>query len=251
MSRIVPITPASVSSAHSAIPQAVVKGRRPHPFGLLFSGRWRFDGNRNLWRPRMNLVNLIPGCNGVIELGRNERGLAVINAGSYTDKAAKTPLARFFVTGDRRLGDYADFQRVFTVKTPGGRHVPHYALPCETYHKDAHGRIGRGFDHAWLDGLFDHAVKAGLIPPMDYGAFEDARDKLRREIDGLRARAQRRSAHREELIDRVDELKLRLDKMTSAFDQQFPDAQELWRTAEKEGVEDEGGPKFDSDDEAL
>lgn len=249
MSQITPITPQRSPAAHSAaLPFNAVKGRRGHAFGLLFTGRWRFDGARKLWRPRMNLVNLIPGCNGVIDTGKDSKGLTQVNAGHLTDKAAKTALVKFLLSGDRRLGAFADFQRVFQVRTPSGRVVPHFALPCEVYHRDAHGRVGRSFDHKWLDGLFAHVVKAGLIPPMDYGSFEAAMERHTREEAGLKARLLRRGSNKEALTERLDELLMRGRDMASAFDEQFPDARALWLEAERPGDDDDGAA-FDEDDD--
>lgn len=250
MSQITPITPQrSAAAANAALPYNIVKGRRPHAFGLLFSGRWRFDGGREVWRPRMNLVNLIPGCNGVTETGKDARGLTQVNAGSLTDKAAKTALVRFFLSGDRRLGEFKDFQRIFHVRTTTGRVVPHFALPCEVYHRDAHGRVGRSFDHKWLDGLFAHVVKAGLIPPMDYGSFEAAMERHAREEAGLKARLLRRGSNKDALTERLDELLIRGRDMANAFEEQFPDARALWLEAERPG-EDDDGAAFDEDDDA-
>lgn len=252
MSQIVAITPQRSAATHSAaLPFNIVKGRRPHAFGLLFSGRWRFDGARKVWRPRMNLVNLIPGCNGVTEAGKDSKGLTQVNAGSLTDKAAKTALVRFFLSGDGRLGPFADFQRIFSVRTPSGRVVPHFALPCEVYHRDAHGRVGRSFDHKWLDGLFAHVVKAGLIPPMDYGSFEAAMERHTREEAGIKARLLRRGSNKDALTERLDELLMRGRDMASAFDEQFPDARALWLEAERPGDDGDDGAAFDEDDDAL
>ena len=250
MSQIVAITPQRSTAANAALPFNIVKGRRPHAFGLLFSGRWRFDGGREVWRPRMNLVNLIPGCNGVTETGKDSKGLTQVNAGSLTDKAAKTALVRFFLSGDRRLGEFKDFQRIFHVRTTTGRVVPHFALPCEVYHRDAHGRVGRSFDHKWLDGLFSHVVKAGLIPPMDYGSFEAAMERHAREEAGLKARLLRRGSNKDALTERLDELLIRGRDMASAFDEQFPDARALWLEAERPGDDDDDGAAFDEDDDA-
>ena len=201
-----------------ALPSEVVGVIQRLPFGLRFTGGWHYHAASGKWRPRMIIQPMAKGACGATGPGDLGKELS--------DAAAKHPAMRFFVNGDRRLGRFSEFLKTANVRD--GRHiVKHYALQCEDYFTDKSGRFVRRVDNEWLNALFAHVVKAGLITEPAPSQLRHAVERINREIYKLDGKLTVRGAPIDELeIRRGEKVKLR-EAMCAAFAEQFPNADKI------------------------
>ena len=228
-----------------ALPYAAVKGRKPNPFALMFTGAWTFNAAAGAWRPKMLTPSLQSGIN---QDGDDKTKLGA----NLADKAAKSAAVRVFLSGKgRALGRFADFLGRYPVKLRTGRIGAHYALANETYHADAQGRIYRKVDAGWLADLFAHVVKAGIVAPPSIADRDRPLRRLDEEIVKLTKRLERPGATVDALeIRRAELVKLRA-AMIAAFAEQFPNAGEAPADLEPVNFGDNDGQDFpdgDADD---
>jgi len=227
-----------------ALPYTAIKGRKPNPFALMFTGAWTFNAAAGAWRPKM----LTPS----LQIGINQDGEDKSKLGAFLEsKAAKSVGVRVFLIGKARaLGRFADFLTRYPVKLRNGRIGAHYALANETYHTDSLGRIYRKVDGVWLADLFAHVVKAGIVAPPSIADRDRPLRRLDEEIVKLTKRLERRGAPVDELeIRRAELVKLRA-AMITAFAEQFPNAGEAPADLEPVNFGDSAGQDFpDGDDD--
>ena len=244
MSQFQPIVERPAKSI-DALPVSVIKGRKANPFALMFTGLWSYLPKLDGWRPKMLLPSLQIGING-------DRSPEVLGS-NISDAAAKSAAVRVFKTGDRRLGRFKDFLTRYPVRLKSGKVESHYALACETYHVDALGRIVRKVDQGWIEDLSFHVVKAGLVMPPLKADLDSAVSRVTAQIARIDERMTVRGAPRDELEIRRAALVTLREKMISAFDRQFPDADKLSDDLEEVvfGERDDRAPVFEEDDDNL
>lgn len=247
MSQIQP-TKIKAAAQIQALPYTAVKGRKHHPFALMFTGAWTFNAAAGAWRPKM----LTPS----LQIGINQDGADPAKLGAnLADKAAKSAAVRVFLNRDRRLGRYADFLTRYPVKLRNGRIASHFALANETYHADSLGRIYRKVDADWLAGLCAHVVKAGIVAPPSISDRDRPLARLDAEIVKLTNRLERPGVPVDALeIRRAELVKLRA-AMIATFAEQFPNAGEAPADLEPVNFGDAAEHDFadgdDDDDDAL
>lgn len=218
--QVKPTVERTQSARDTTIPSHVIKGFRPHPFGLVFTSRWKFDPARKIWSPRMLFQNLIPGLNGIKEDGTGPNRHLI--SGSITDRAAKSRTHRFFDHGDRRLKEFQNFRHTFMVRNEKGVVRRHWCLIAETYSVDARGMFRRKVDTDWIDRLHAFVLKEDLILPMIYEDLLDEVRKAERRIEKMRRKLLSTTTHRETAEIAIKETENLIKNMRAAYKKQFP-----------------------------
>jgi len=218
--QIKPTVERTRSSRDATIPSHVVKGFRPHPFGLVFTSRWKFDPTRKIWSPRMLFQNLIPGLNGIEEKGAGANREIVV--GTISDRAAKSRTHTFFNHGDNRLDGFKNFRHNFMVRNEKGVVRRHWCLVAETYSVDSRGMFRRKVDTEWIDRLHAHVLKKDLILPMIYEDLLEEVRKAERRIEKMRAKLLSTTTHRETAEIAIKETENLIKNMKAAYKKQFP-----------------------------
>lgn len=217
MPQIKPIADRRASTIN-ALPFNVVKGFKPTPFVLRFTGLWNYIPKMDAWRPKMLTPKIRKGTNGDTD---QQIGSAIVAAGD------KHRMVQVFAKGDRRLGRYSEFYLRWPVHMSGNIIASHFGLASETYHKDSLGRIVRKVNQEWLEGLFTHVVKTGLILPPLRSDLDAAVSRVSGQITVIDERMTVRGAARDELEIRRAQLVTLREKMIASFEKQFPDADKL------------------------
>ena len=180
------------------LPVGTVSGLRRERFALLIRDTWKFDMRRRVWAPDVRCT--VPPGQGV--------------------SVPQVDAERIFCEGDPRLGEFADFVRVYPVLKRRGSNavILHHCTPDESYVGDQHGAIQK-LDRAWRDGLDLHLLKSGLVHRMtefEYAAAERTHGEVLMHV--------RRLVDLKSTVEREQRLRNLIDKgtwMRAAYLDQF------------------------------
>ena len=150
-----------------ALPAGTISSPRRERFALLIRDTWKFDIGRRVWTPDIRCTT--PPGKGV----------------SYP----ALDIPRIFVEGDPRLGEFADFVRVYRVlKERGSSSVTlHHCTPDEAYVGDGWAAVQQ-ISRAWRDGLDLHLLGSGLVHRMTEFEYAAAERKHGKELMDVRRR---------------------------------------------------------------